>query len=78
MVREVKLWARMVKLWVRAVNGLVCVVKVCRAKRDLPAAVAIIPPGKLADVIVIDGDPLTDMTSMRHVVHVVKDGTVYK
>jgi imidazolonepropionase-like amidohydrolase len=34
--------------------------------------------GKLADVIVVDGDPLTDMTSMRHIVHVVKDGKVYK
>ena len=37
-----------------------------------------IAPGKLADIIVIDGDPLTDMTSLRHVVHVIKDGKVYK
>jgi imidazolonepropionase-like amidohydrolase len=37
-----------------------------------------IAPGKLADLIVVDGDPLTDMTSLRHVVHVVKDGKVYK
>lgn len=37
-----------------------------------------IAAGKLADVIVIDGDPLTDMSSMRNVVHVVKDGKVYK
>jgi imidazolonepropionase-like amidohydrolase len=34
--------------------------------------------GKLADVIVVDGDPLTDMTALRNVVHVVKDGRVYK
>jgi imidazolonepropionase-like amidohydrolase len=37
-----------------------------------------IAPGKLADIIVVDGDPLTDMTAMRHVVHVVKDGKVFK
>ncbi|MGH6691521.1 MAG: amidohydrolase family protein, partial [Gammaproteobacteria bacterium] len=37
-----------------------------------------IAPGKLADIIVVDGDPLVDMTAMRHVVHVVKDGKVYK
>jgi imidazolonepropionase-like amidohydrolase len=37
-----------------------------------------VEPGKLADVIVVDGDPLTDISSMRHVVHVVKDGVVYK
>ena len=37
-----------------------------------------IAPGKLADIIVVDGDPLTDMSAMRHVVHVVKDGKVFK
>jgi imidazolonepropionase-like amidohydrolase len=37
-----------------------------------------IAPGKLADVIVVDGDPLTDMASLRHVVKVVKNGKVYK
>ena len=37
-----------------------------------------IAPGKLADIIVLDGDPLTDMTSLRNIVHVVKDGKVYK
>jgi len=37
-----------------------------------------IASGQLADVIVLDGDPLTDMTALRHIVHVVKDGTVYK
>ena len=37
-----------------------------------------IAPGKLADIIVVDGDPLTDMTSLRHVVHVVKDVRVWK
>ena len=34
--------------------------------------------GKLADVIVVDGDPLTDMTALRNIVHVVKNGEVYK
>src|SRR5436190_19658435 len=37
-----------------------------------------VAPGKLADIIVVDGDPLTDMTSLRHIVHVVKNGKVYK
>lgn len=32
--------------------------------------------GKLADIAVIDGNPLTDMTAMRHVHLVVKDGVV--
>ena len=37
-----------------------------------------IAEGKLADLLVIDGDPLTDMGAMRHVLHVVKDGKVIR
>ncbi len=37
-----------------------------------------IAPGKLADIIVVDGDPLTDMSALRNIVHVVKDGRLYK
>jgi imidazolonepropionase-like amidohydrolase len=38
----------------------------------------VIAPGKLADIIVVDGDPLRDMSALRHVVHVIKDGKVFK
>lgn len=44
-------------------------------RRDDLGAVA---PGKLADIIVVDGDPLTNPSELRHVVHVIKDGVVYK
>jgi len=37
-----------------------------------------IEPGKIADVIVVDGDPLFDITALSHVEIVVKDGTVFK
>jgi imidazolonepropionase-like amidohydrolase len=33
-------------------------------------------PGKLADIIIVDGDPLTDMEAMSRVVVVIKDGQV--
>lgn len=46
-----------------------------RLKRD---DLGVVAPGKLADVIVVDGAPLRSMESLRHVVHVVKDGVVYK
>lgn len=37
-----------------------------------------IDPGKKADVIVVDGNPLTDMRVLEDPVHVIKDGEVLK
>jgi imidazolonepropionase-like amidohydrolase len=36
-----------------------------------------IAPGKLADLILVDGDPTTDVSDIRRVVTVIKDGRVY-
>ncbi|HEV7673228.1 MAG TPA: amidohydrolase family protein [Candidatus Angelobacter sp.] len=37
-----------------------------------------IAPGKLADVILVDGDPATHISDIRHVKTVVKDGVVFQ
>jgi imidazolonepropionase-like amidohydrolase len=37
-----------------------------------------IEPGKFADIVAVDGDPLTDITVMEKVVFVMKGGEVYK
>jgi imidazolonepropionase-like amidohydrolase len=37
-----------------------------------------IEPGKWADIIAIDGDPLKDVKLLQHVRFVMKSGTVYK
>src|SRR5947207_3151975 len=37
-----------------------------------------IKPGSEADIIALDGDPLQDITAVRRVVFVMKDGVVYK
>ncbi|MGH9863604.1 MAG: amidohydrolase family protein [Candidatus Acidiferrales bacterium] len=44
-------------------------------KRD---DLGVVAPGKLADIIVVDGDPLRSMEALRHLVHVIKDGVVFK
>jgi imidazolonepropionase-like amidohydrolase len=36
--------------------------------------VGTLEPGKLADVVIVDGDPFTDMTAIRRVHTVIKDG----
>jgi imidazolonepropionase-like amidohydrolase len=37
-----------------------------------------IEPGKLADFIIVDGDPMKNISDIRKVTHVVKDGKVYE
>ena len=37
-----------------------------------------IDPGKSADILVIDGNPLEDMAFLRNVVHIFKEGVQYK
>jgi imidazolonepropionase-like amidohydrolase len=37
-----------------------------------------IEPGKWADIIAIDGDPLKDVKILQHVPFVMKSGVVYK
>jgi imidazolonepropionase-like amidohydrolase len=37
-----------------------------------------IAPGMQADIIALDGDPLKDITAVRHVAFVMKGGIVYK
>ena len=44
----------------------------------LAESIGTLKPGMLADVIAVRGDPLTDFTTMRRVVFVMKDGRVYR
>jgi imidazolonepropionase-like amidohydrolase len=44
----------------------------------LGAELGTIEPGKRADLIVVDGDPLFDINVLGRVTHVVKDGVVWK
>jgi imidazolonepropionase-like amidohydrolase len=36
-----------------------------------------VAPGKLADLILVDGDPTTRISDIRRVVLTIKDGVVY-
>jgi imidazolonepropionase-like amidohydrolase len=43
-----------------------------------PNDLGTVEAGKLADIIVVDGDPLFDIVALSHVLTVVKDGVVWK
>jgi Tol biopolymer transport system component/imidazolonepropionase-like amidohydrolase len=43
----------------------------------LGADLGTLEPGKLADLVIVDGDPLTTITDLRKTRRVVKDGVVY-
>lgn len=44
---------------------------------DVADVTGTIELGKSADIIAVDGDPVSDMSAMRHVSFVMKEGTVY-
>jgi imidazolonepropionase-like amidohydrolase len=44
----------------------------------LGAEIGSLEPGKRADLIAVAGDPLADVTVLKRVAFVMKDGTVYK
>jgi imidazolonepropionase-like amidohydrolase len=35
-------------------------------------------PNKLADVVAVEGNPLEDISAMKHVVFVMKEGEIFK
>ena len=45
---------------------------------NLQDTIGALAPGLEADIIALDGDPLTDITAVRRVVFVMKGGKVYK
>ncbi|HWX88900.1 MAG TPA: amidohydrolase family protein [Rhizomicrobium sp.] len=42
------------------------------------ADIGSVQPGRYADLVAVDGDPLADITTLEHVQFVMKGGTVYK
>lgn len=45
---------------------------------NLQSEIGAIAPGMRADIIALDGDPIKDITAVRRVMFVMKDGKVYK
>jgi len=58
--------------------GIVAATYISAGSMGMQDEIGSIAPGLQADIIAMDGDPLTDPTSIRRVVFVMKGGTVFK
>jgi imidazolonepropionase-like amidohydrolase len=59
----------------QAISGATSLAAEALGMGDTLGAIA---PGFQADLIAVDGDPLTDITALHRVVFVMKGGTVFK
>ena len=59
-------------------EALVSAMAVAAESIGLDKQIGTIAPGMQADIIAVDGDPLTDITAVRRVVFVMKGGKIYK
>ena len=62
----------------RPMDALVGVTSLSAQSLGLGDRVGAIAPGLEADLIAVDGDPLTDITALSRVVFVMKGGTIYR
>jgi imidazolonepropionase-like amidohydrolase len=58
--------------------ALVAAQSLAAASLNMGDQIGTIAPGLQADIIGIDGDPLKDITAVRHVAFVMKGGAIYK
>jgi imidazolonepropionase-like amidohydrolase len=75
------MWQQMelfVRFGIAPVEVISLATRVAAAEMGMADKLGTIEPGKLADIIVVDGNPLTHMRDLRHVVYVVKEGVQYK
>lgn len=70
-------WA-MVKLGMTSVEALRAGSVNAAELMGLSDSIGSISPGKLADIVAVEGDPLNDVSLLRNVQFVMKDGVVYK
>lgn len=59
-------------------EAIVSATSVAAASIGLERQIGAITPGMEADIIAVEGDPLTDITAVRRVVFVMKGGKIYK
>jgi imidazolonepropionase-like amidohydrolase len=67
---------------VGATSGNAELLGLCGERNPYPGPLGVVEPGALADLLVVDGDPLTDIELLadpqRSLVVIMKDGVLHK
>ena len=75
---QAKEFSYMVKYGMSPMQAIQSATSVAAALLDQQENLGSIEPGKLADIVAVDGDPLSDITELERVKFVMKDGAVVK
>lgn len=73
-----KEFALMVKSGMPAMEAILSATQSASDLLGATDKVGSVQPGRFADLVAVDGDPLTDITELQHVDFVMKGGVVYK
>ena len=68
----------MVKYGMKPLNVLRSATTVAAELMGWQDRLGALEPGKLADVVAVNGNPVEDITAMKRIIFVMKDGVVYK
>jgi imidazolonepropionase-like amidohydrolase len=68
----------MVEFGLSATDALVAATRNAAENLDLLHDLGTLEVGKLADLVVLDGDPTTDITATRRITLVAKEGTIHR
>jgi imidazolonepropionase-like amidohydrolase len=75
---EAKEFSYMVRYGMTPMQAIQSATSIAAKALDMGHQVGSIEPGKLADIVAVNGDPLSDISLLEKVSFVMKDGKVYK
>ena len=67
-----------VKAGQKPMDGIISTTSLAARSMNLDSTIGTIAPGMEADIIAVQGDPLTDITALTRVAFVMKGGKIYR